>query len=231
MDPINTAFGALVAGLVTSVHCVGMCGPIACGLSTMPASETERLVAMSSYHAARLTAYAAIGAVCGAIGRQPLEWFFSSPAALLPWVLVVVFLIFGFGLEKKLPRPPMLLKWSAKLRFRLGKLSPVRSGIALGALTPLLPCGPLYLLFGVTLLTGSAARGAEFALAFGLGTIPLLWLAQQSFRHLKKRFNLVPIQRTLAIAAACIVAFRLWGTLPFSQPPASGSESNLPSCH
>ncbi|MFK7850647.1 MAG: sulfite exporter TauE/SafE family protein [Akkermansiaceae bacterium] len=229
MDPVQTTVGALVAGLVTSVHCVGMCGPIACGLSAMPATETQRLIATTSYHLSRLAAYGTIGAICGAIGRQPLEWFFSSPAALLPWVLVVVFLIFGFGLEKKLPRPPSLMKWTAKMRFRLGRLSPIRSGIALGSLTPLLPCGPLYLLFGASLLTGSAMRGAEFALAFGLGTVPLLWIAQQSFRHIGKRFNLVPIQRTFAIAAACLIAFRLWGTLPFSQSPTD-TKSDLPSC-
>ena len=232
MDPVNTALGALVAGLVTSVHCVGMCGPIACGLAAMPSSETERLLAMSSYHATRLTAYGVIGAVCGAIGRQPLEWFFGSPAVLLPWVLVAVFLVFGFGLEKKLPRPPALLKWSAKMRFRLGKLSPIRGGIAIGALTPLLPCGPLYLLFGASLLTGSAVRGAEFALAFGMGTVPLLWLAQQQLKHLKKRLKpatLVRIQRSLAIAAACLIAFRLWGTIPFPSS-AEDKESDLPSC-
>lgn len=232
MDPVNTALGALVAGLVTSVHCVGMCGPIACGLAAMPSSETERLLAMSAYHGARLTAYGVIGAVCGAIGRQPLEWFFGSPAVLLPWVLVAVFLIFGFGLEKKLPRPPVLMRWTAKMRFRLGKMSPIRSGLALGALTPLLPCGPLYLLFGAALLTGSAMRGAEFALAFGMGTVPLLWLAQQQLKHLKKRLNpatLVRIQRSLAIAAACLIAFRLWGTIPFTSS-AEKEKSDLPSC-
>ena len=117
------------------------------------------------------------------------------------------------------------------MRFRLGKLSPVRGGLALGALTPLLPCGPLYLLFGAALLTGSAARGAEFAFAFGLGTVPLLWLAQQQLRHLRKRVKpatLVRFQRSLAIAAACLIAFRLWGTLPVAQPPAETGE--LPSC-
>ncbi len=233
MDPVHTTLGALVAGLVTSVHCVGMCGPIACGLAAMPSSETERLLAMTAYHGTRLTAYATIGAICGAVGRQPLEGFFSSPAVLLPWVLVGVFLIFGLGLEKKLPRPPALLKWTAKMRFRLGRLSPVRGGFALGALTPLLPCGPLYLLFGASLLSGSAIRGAEFALAFGLGTVPLLWLAQHQLKLLRKRVNpttLIRIQRSLAIAAACIMAFRLWGTVPTAKA-TSGDESNaLPSC-
>jgi sulfite exporter TauE/SafE len=232
LDVVNTALGALVAGLVTSVHCVGMCGPIACGLAAMPSSETERLAAMTAYHGARLSAYAAIGAVCGAVGRQPLEWFFDSPAVLLPWVLVAVFLVFGFGLEKKLPKPPALIKWSARMRFRLGKLSPIRGGLAMGALTPLLPCGPLYLLFGAALLTGSAIRGAEFALAFGLGTVPLLWLAQQQLKHLKKRLKpatLVRVQRSLAIAAACLIAFRLWGTIPFPSS-AADKQSELPSC-
>jgi hypothetical protein len=196
----------------------------------MPATETERVVANTSYHVARLTSYGIIGAICGALGRQPLEWFFASPAVLLPWVLVIVFLIFGFGMDKKLPRPPALLRWTAKMRFRLGRLSPIRSGITLGALTPLLPCGPLYLLFGAALLTGSAARGAEFALAFGLGTVPLLWLAQQSFKHIGRRFNLVPIQRTLAIASACLIAFRMWGTIPFSEAPTDEKPA-LPSCH
>lgn len=232
MDPVHTTLGALVAGLVTSVHCVGMCGPIACGLAAMPSSETERLMAMSAYHGSRLASYGVIGAVCGAIGMQPLEWFFGSPAVLLPWVLVAVFLVFGFGLEKKLPRPPALIKWTAKLRFKLGKMSPIRSGIALGALTPLLPCGPLYLLFGAALLTGSALRGAEFAMAFGLGTVPLLWLAQQQLKYLKKRFKpttLVRFQRSLAIAAALLIAFRLWGTIPFSSKPPE-KEAELPSC-
>lgn len=233
MDPVHTTLGALVAGLVTSVHCVGMCGPIACGLGAMPSSETERLASMSAYHGARLTAYACIGAICGSLGQQPLKWFFDSPAVLLPWVLVAVFLIFGLGLEKKLPRPPALLKWTARLRFRLGRLSPMRGGLALGALTPLLPCGPLYLLFGASLLSGSAIRGAEFALAFGLGTVPLLWLAQHQIKHVRKRISpaaLARIQRGLALVTAVIIAFRLHGTLPFTSATPEKAETELPSC-
>jgi uncharacterized protein len=231
MDPVHTMLGALAVGLVTSVHCVGMCGPIACGLAAMPSSEARRLAAMSAYHGARLASYALVGALCGMIGRQPLEWFFGSPAVLLPWVLVAVFLIFGLGLEKKLPRPPALLKWTSRLRFRVGRLTPVRGGIALGALTPLLPCGPLYLLFGAALLSGSAIRGAEFALAFGLGTVPLLWLAQQQLKYVRKRVSpltLARIQRSLALVTALVLAFRLYDTLPFAA--AAEGPKELPTC-
>lgn len=230
MSDIHTTLGALIAGLVTSVHCVGMCGPIACGLSSLPSTETQRQLSIIAYHGTRLTSYALIGALCGAIGRQPLKWFFDSPAVLLPWILVALLLIFGLGLDKKLPRPPALLRFSTRLRFRFAKLSPVTGGAAMGFLTPLLPCGPLYLLFGASLLTGSAIKGAEFALAFGLGTVPLLWLAQHQIRHLRKRLTpatLSRVKRCLALITALVLAIRLHGTLPFS-PPAP--EKELPSC-
>lgn len=232
MDAIHTTIGALAAGLVTSVHCVGMCGPIACGLSSLPATEAQRQAGIIAYHVARLTSYALVGALCGALGRQPLEWFFASPAVLLPWVLVALLILFGLGLEKKLPRPPALLRFTTRMRFRLGRLSAVRGGAAMGLLTPLLPCGPLYLLFGATLLSGSAIRGAEFALAFGLGTVPLLWLAQHHVRYLQQRLGPVGmnrVKRGLALAAALVLAFRLHGTLPFHAPDSAAGKE-LPSC-
>lgn len=229
MDVIHTTVGALVAGLVTSVHCVGMCGPIACGLAAMPASESERMLAATAYHGTRLTSYAVVGAVCGAVGQQPLQWIFNSPAVILPWILVGVFLVFALGLEKRLPRPAALLKYSTRWRFKTSRLTPVRSGLALGALTPLLPCGPLYLLFGAALLSGSGWRGAEFAFAFGLGTVPLLWLAQTQLHRMKRRISplaMVRVQRGLALTAALVMMWRLHGTLPvFQNEPEA-----LPSC-
>lgn len=228
MDVIHTTLGALVAGLVTSVHCVGMCGPIACGLSAMPASESERILAATSYHGARLFSYSIIGAVCGSIGQEPLQWFFHSPAVVLPWILVGLFLAFALGLEKRLPRPVALLKFASRWRFKMARLTPIRSGLAMGLLTPLLPCGPLYLLFGVTLLTGSGAKGAEFALAFGLGTVPLLWFAQTQLHRISRKctpLTMVRIQRGLALVAALVMIWRLHGTVLLGEEP-----KELPSC-
>lgn len=56
-----TTVAALVAGLATSLHCAGMCGPIACGLGTLAKSESERLTAASRYHGTRLISYGIIG--------------------------------------------------------------------------------------------------------------------------------------------------------------------------
>ncbi len=233
MDEIHTTLGALIAGLVTSVHCAGMCGPLVCGMSAAASTEADRLKAASAYHAARLASYAVVGGMCGALGRQPLEWVFGTPAVALPWILVGVFAIFALGLEKRLPRPVVLRKFSARMRFKMMKMTPARGGLTLGFLTPLLPCGPLYLLFGASLLSGSGWRGAEFALAFGLGTVPLLWLAQRQFHRAKLRFSPVAmtrIQRGLALAAVLVMVWRLHGTLPSFDNTAGETPKGLPSC-
>jgi sulfite exporter TauE/SafE len=232
---MTTVAAALVAGLVTSFHCVGMCGPIACGLGTLARSEGERLTAASLYHGTRLVSYGIIGAVCGALGQQPLRWFFDSPMVLLPWVMVAVLGAMALGLDKKIPRPAILNRFTARARFKACRLSAYGGASAMGLLTPFLPCGPLYLVFGAALLAGSAARGAEFTLAFGLGTVPLLWLAQHQFHRLRAKLTpltLGRLRRGLALVTAVVLAVRLHGTLPLTfegaQPEKAAGE--LPSC-
>jgi hypothetical protein len=234
---VMTTFAALLAGLATSLHCAGMCGPIACGLGTLAKTEGERLTAATLYHGTRLVSYGLIGAVCGALGRQPLKWFFDSPAVLLPWVLVAVLLAMALGLDKRVPRPAVFNRLTARARFKAGRLSAYGGASAMGFLTPLLPCGPLYLVFGAALLAGSAAKGAEFTLAFGLGTVPLLWLAQHQFHRIRSKLTPLAMNRMrrgLALVTALMLAWRLHGTipeyLPGAQPSAPQHSEELPSC-
>lgn len=240
MDPGFTIAAALGLGLVTSVHCVAMCGPLACSVGRVGQGETRNLLAYLGYHGGRLIAYATIGALCGAIGRQPLRLVFDTPAVVLPWMLVGLFLLTALGLWKKLPRPRFLDRLAARARFHSFRLSTGRGALVMGLLTPLLPCGPLYLLFGSTLLSGSALRGAEFALAFGMGTVPLLWLSQQGFSRLRfalPALRFTQLQRGLAIVATLVMIWRLHDTLPVlgSPPspaanPTAEAEADLPSC-
>jgi sulfite exporter TauE/SafE len=233
MEPIVTVGAALAAGLITSFHCVGMCGPIACGLGTLAKSEGERLTAASLYHGTRLVSYGIIGAICGALGKQPLKWFFDSPAALLPWVMVVVLAMMALGLDKKIPRPAILNRVTARARFKACKLSAYGGASLMGLLTPFLPCGPLYLVFGAALLAGSAAKGAEFTVAFGLGTVPLLWLAQHQFHRIRAKLTPLTmgrLRRGLALVTAVVLAVRLHGTIPFNLQANPVETEELPSC-
>ena len=233
---ITTTIGALAVGLATSVHCAGMCGPIACGVGTLARSEGERLTAASLYHASRLTAYTILGAIFGAIGSAPLKWFFDSPAVLLPWALVAALILLATGLDKKIPRPKILNRLTARARLRASRLSVYGGSTAMGLLTPFLPCGPLYAVFLALMASGSAARGAEAALAFGLGTVPLLWLAQHQFHRLRRKLKpltLARLQRSLALVTALILIWRLplpLTTSPPSTTPTTQESAPLPSC-
>ena len=66
---VYNAQTALVAGLITSVHCVAMCGPLACawGRPQQQSMPVEWL--LLSYHVSKLLAYCLVGAIAGTVGH------------------------------------------------------------------------------------------------------------------------------------------------------------------
>jgi uncharacterized protein len=213
---IGTPEAAFVAGLVTSLHCAGMCGPLACSVIPVRRDQGDPMVAAVAYHGARLGIYTLLGVLAGGLGALPLSWVSTSALRWLPWLAVVFFIGLAFRWDRYAPRVPLLGRLYLGVSGRLrGKPAPVTAA-ALGLATPLLPCGPLYFLVALAFLTGSSLRGAEFMLAFGLGTVPLLWITQTQFGRLQRRVapaTLESIRKALALAAAAVVAWRLRGTL------------------
>jgi uncharacterized protein len=81
------------------------------------------------------------------------------------------------------------------------------------------------------------AKGAEFTLAFGLGTVPLLWLAQHQFHRIRAKLTPLAMgrmRRGLALFTAVILAWRLHGTIPLQfeegRLEAKPATEELPSC-
>jgi len=222
---VNSPSAAFVAGLITSLHCAGMCGPLACAIMPPRADAADGHPVSTAYHLSRLAGYAVLGAVAGGLGREPLAWVSGSALRWLPWALVVFFVGLAFRLDRYLPRVGALGRLGWRLRGWLSGGSRLKAAVALGLATPILPCGPLYFLLGLALLSGSALRGAEFMLAFGLGTVPLLWLAQSRFQWARSRLSpqwLDRLRVAFGLAAALVVAWRLRATLGFAGPdPAS----------
>jgi sulfite exporter TauE/SafE len=226
---VNSPAAAFVAGLVTSIHCAGMCGPLACALlpvraRTPGADAPEPQTVATVYHVSRLAGYGLLGAVGGAIGAAPLTWFSESGLRWLPWVLVLFFVALAFRWDRYLPKIGALGRLTFRLQAHLHGRSRITAAAALGLATPLLPCGPLYFIVSLALLSGSAVRGVEFMLAFGLGTVPLLWLAQTQFQWVRQKLSPLWLNRTrvaLALVTALMVAWRLRATLGFSGPDPS----------
>ncbi|MFP4203000.1 MAG: sulfite exporter TauE/SafE family protein [Opitutales bacterium] len=213
---VYNGYTALVAGLVTSVHCVAMCGPLSCAFAPTRSDDASPHLVLTSYHLAKLLSYAVVGTLAGVFGSVVMRTVEASWLSYLPWILVLFFLVVALRLDRFFPKPEGLgrfYRWATARFMRLRK--PVAAGM-IGLATPLLPCGPLYVIFGLALFSGSALKGAEFAVGFGLGTLPLLWLAQSQFMRLNQRVGgqwLSRIQRTVALVAALVIAWRLRTTL------------------
>lgn len=211
---VSTPSAALVAGLVTSLHCAGMCGPLSCMFAPGPRDRSDPQAVASAYHVSRVLGYTVLGAAAGAVGRVPTVLLGDGFLRLLPWVLAVFFLTVAFRVDRWLPKPAFLGRLRLRLSSWLHGKPRIQVAAMMGLATPVLPCGPLYFLIALSALSGSAVRGAEFMLAFGLGTVPLLWIAQAGYGRLRMRLSpvwLTRFQTAVALVAALVIVWRLRG--------------------
>lgn len=215
LSTVNTPLAGFVAGLVVSIHCVGMCGPLGCALLAGSGRSPggSRQGAIASYHFARMLSYALIGAIAGAAGGVLSAFFSLGLTRYFPWVFAAVFVLFLLGWEKKLPPIPYVSGWFFRVRLRAASMNRVVTGSLLGAFTPLLPCAPLYLLFGAALFSGSALNGAALLAAFAIGTMAPMWFLQSQFVRLQTRFSpitLLRVQKGLATISIVLVLWRFY---------------------
>ncbi|MGV3661437.1 MAG: sulfite exporter TauE/SafE family protein [Prosthecobacter sp.] len=217
MPPIDTTAAAFMAGLVTSLHCTVMCGPLSCSWAVNSGAGTAIFIRDTAfYHLSRLLAYGLAGAVAGAVGELPLRFFQHGAGLVLPWLIVILFAIVGMGLDAFIPKPAFLAGALRSVQNRAFRMKSGLRAALLGLATPLLPCGPLYLMLGLAMANGSALKGGGFSMAFGLGTLPLLALAQTQLHWLGGRISpgkLRGLQRGLALLTAVVLAWRLRDTL------------------
>lgn len=181
MNTLHFGFmAALVAGLLGSTHCVGMCG----GIATLVGSGTgqARPDRTLAFNAGRLGSYVLAGALVGGVG-----WHLGAPVDGAAWgnllrtamgVLMIAIglqVATGWGGLRRLERVGVPL-WR-HLSPLTRRLDPRHSGLhalAFGALWGWLPCGLVYSALLTALVSGGAGAGAGVMLAFGIGTLPAM---------------------------------------------------------
>jgi len=181
--------GALfIVGLLTSVHCVSMCGGIALsqglrvpgGKDGGEARVSWRARARSAaptmlYNAGRVIGYSAVGAAVGGLGSA---LSFSDSAKAVITLAAAVFMVLvglrNLGLVK-LPSIASRLPARARAALEAARGFVAKGGpFAVGVLNAFIPCGPLQAMQLYALGTGSALMGALSMAAFALGTVPLM---------------------------------------------------------
>ncbi|MES2331485.1 MAG: sulfite exporter TauE/SafE family protein [Bacteroidota bacterium] len=165
-------------GLVSSFHCIGMCGPVALLLPVSNATTAGKLRAILSYNMGRVVTYVLLGSLLGLLGRRFYIAGFQQIFSIVLGVVILVVLI-SFILNNRFfhLQPSGILfkpvqKFIAKQMHSQHPLAAFFTGMANG----LLPCGMVYFAIVSALATGTMAGGALFMAAFGIGTIPLMLL-------------------------------------------------------
>ena len=202
------ASAVATASLLGSLHCVGMCGPLAIWASG--AGEGRRGLAVVStsglYHAGRLASYAAVGLLAGAVGQLTDLGGQALGVQLLAARIVGSFMIL-FGVLRlwqllgpvrtkaasNSPKPSGITQLLIRLRPAVFRLPIPARALATGLLTAFLPCGWLYLFALVAAGTGSWLSGPVVMTAFWLGSVPALVALVSGTQILATRFRkLVP---------------------------------------
>jgi sulfite exporter TauE/SafE/plastocyanin domain-containing protein/copper chaperone CopZ len=161
-----------VIGMLTSIHCVGMCGGIMLSQSVSKSDKTSKFQSILPailYNFGRVTAYTLMGGIIGALGSVlSLSLTIKSAMQICAGIFMIVLGLnmAGFRGFRKIR---MKLPWSA---CSVKKKS--RTPFLVGLLNGLMPCGPLQTMQLYALGTGSAAKGALSMFLFSLGTIPLM---------------------------------------------------------
>lgn len=179
-EQLNNAsyFVLFVVGMLTSIHCVGMCGGIMLTQSVsknnninIKENQIKNLMPAILYNAGRVTSYTIIGGIVGALGSV-LSLSLNVKAGLQ--IFAGIFMIImginmaGFSIFRKIN---IKLPWS----FCKIKNKP-KAPFLVGMLNGLMPCGPLQTMQLYALGTGSAISGALSMFLFSLGTVPLMLL-------------------------------------------------------
>ncbi|MFA7686378.1 MAG: sulfite exporter TauE/SafE family protein [Moheibacter sp.] len=169
---------ALTLGLASSLHCVGMCGPIAFSLGLNPRNKLDFTLRNLLYQFGRVTTYAVLGAVLGIVGYGVSFTGLQNPLSIAIGVLMILMAL----LPKNLGADNLGIKPFARIMYRvksgLGQFLRRKNYSSLyitGLLNGLLPCGAVYAALTASMAMGGVGKGALFMAFFGLGTIPLMF--------------------------------------------------------
>jgi sulfite exporter TauE/SafE/copper chaperone CopZ len=212
-------------GLLTSLHCVAMCGGINLSLCVKynesdGISNISKLKPSILYNTGRVISYTIIGGIVGGIGS--VISFSGTAKGIVAVISGVFMIIMGLnmlniftGLRKLNPRMPKI--FAKKVHAN----SKNRGPLYVGLLNGLMPCGPLQAMQIYALGTGSIAAGALSMFLFSLGTVPLMFGFGAISSFLSSKFT----RRMMKVSAVLVMAL---GVVMLSRGMAlSGINTNI----
>jgi uncharacterized protein len=183
---------AIVLGLAGSLHCAGMCSPLAMAVTAHKPFMLHKVM----YNTGRVLTYGVMGALAATFGS-----LFSLTAyqSVLSFAVGTVFLLMGVGAITGVNIPVFsgaVNKLTSKLKQLFGywlHKKQTSAVFVMGALNGLLPCGLTYLALTYCFILPATVDGFIFMLLFGLGTWPVMigfsWLLGLGFKSLTQYYQ------------------------------------------
>lgn len=231
-------YSAFILGLISSLHCVGMCGPIAMMLPVDHQNEAKKVTQIITYHLGRLTAYGVIGLIFGLLGRGFFLAGLQQKMSIFIGLAMIIAVLIPERIFSKYNFSKPVYKVISNLKSTLGKQfknKSYKSLFTIGLLNGFLPCGMVYVaLFGAIAMQ-SAGFGVLYMLLFGLGTVPLMTIVVYMHSLLKLPFR-NKIQKAIPYVAVVIGVLFILRGLGLGIPYVSPSNMSLfvqgsPDCH
>lgn len=170
-------YTALFFGLISSLHCIGMCGPIAMMLPVDRNNPVKKALQIIIYHAGRLTSYAVLGLLFGILGRGLYLAGLQQNISIVVGVLMILIAVVPEKIFAKYNFSRPVYKLISTVKTKLGGQFKRKSADAffmIGLLNGLLPCGLVYAaLFGAVAMQNTTLS-VLYMLLYGLGTIPMM---------------------------------------------------------
>lgn len=170
-------FSALILGLVSSLHCIGMCGPIAMMLPLDRNNPARKAAQLLLYHLGRIVAYGSLGLVFVIMGRGLYVAGLQQHLSIIAGLVMIIIAIMPEKIFAKYNFSKPVYRVISNVKANLGVQFRKRGNRALfmaGLLNGFLPCGLVYAaLFGAIAMQ-SVPGGVMYMALYGAGTIPLM---------------------------------------------------------
>lgn len=194
---------AIALGLLGSLHCAAMCGPLLLALPTASGAAGNFILGRVIYQLGRISTYGFMGVVAGLIGQSVVF------AGMQRWLSIALgaAILTGFFLSKKIvlaaPVVRLVMRLKSLMATQLRQRS-FRSLALLGMLNGLLPCGLVYVALAGAITRGNIFSGVLFMCMFGLGTLPMMLGIGLSGRIFPPAWRM-KLRRTIP-AGVCLLA-------------------------
>lgn len=229
---------AIILGLMGSLHCVGMCGPIAFMLPVDRDNGIKKFFQIFLYHFGRLLAYGIIGLLFGLVGKGLYVFGLQQKLSIAIGILMIIIAFMPTRIFNRynFSRPFYILisRVKSRLGSELKKKTP-DTFLTIGFLNGFLPCGLVYMALFGAIAMGDPGQGSIYMILFGLGTVPLMTAAIY-FSGLLKGVMKRKVQKLIPVFVVFIGAlFILRGLglgIPYVSPkPVVEVVSNTMECH